>query len=368
MNDSLVNQFFLENSLQLVVVTEGLTGHRLKWLEKLTQLLGKVNQPLRVVTLEESQKVFSDKLLSQIEADIVDFIFVNNRNALFPTAEKLFASSPNVQFVIWDADDWLFKLLKTPIPFRALAIRPYLTEIKSSAIIKFTTKNLLYTLINMRKNGKLAKLSVPLAKSIFRRKHWIEDDLTVHEMRKVTPAGKRFTDSNSNTLLIPGFISARKRPELAISVVHALNSVCSTHWQLIFMGKIDPKCAEIIKEARGDHIMVIDKYMDDSTYQEILASVDIVLLLYKNRGASGIAVESCLLGTPVVMAYSRLWKGVERELPQKFRLVRLRVEKIVDAILELSKERQGHPDDLFVVSEILKLSNTREGITQFFIS
>jgi len=350
------------------VITEGLAGHRLRWLEKLTELVGRVNQPLQVITLPESQNSFSDKLKSQIHLDLVDFIYVDNRDSLFPAAEALSPLDPQLRFVIWDADDWAIELLNTPIPFRALAMRPYLTEIKFRPIIRFVIKNFLYSLINLRRTGELAKLSVPLARTIFCKKHWLQDDLTLREVGISAPEGKSLANPKGKTLLIPGFISARKRPELAISVVHALNSICSTHWQLIFMGKIDPKCAEIIKEARGDHIMVIDKYMDDSTYQEILASVDIVLLLYKNRGASGIAVESCVLGTPVVMAYSRLWKGVERQLPRKFRMVHLRVEKIVNVVLELSKEPRSELNDPWAVREILKLTDPKDGITQFFVN
>ena len=77
-----INQSASEDSLRFIVITEGLAGHRLRWLEKLTELVGRVNQPLQVITLPESQNSFSDKLKSQIHLDLVDFIYVDNRDSL----------------------------------------------------------------------------------------------------------------------------------------------------------------------------------------------------------------------------------------------------------------------------------------------
>ena len=284
------------NSPAVILITSDLAGHRLDWFRenlyankrKLILLCHDASR------LHEIQDPFlSTSLVYECEED---FRFIN----------KLNLDSTKVDFILWDADDKLNFVLKSNYSVRLLIMRPYLTEKSLKSMCNFLIKWMVLFYLEIFRNHEIGLLAIPESKPLILKKNWVDDELLVPNISAdnvICPDSKEFTN-----ILVPGYVSARKNPFIAINACADLRERLGLKIQLTFRGKISADIKSAIHRLNLSWVVVEDSYLTRHKYLESLQKCDLILLPYSNRGSSGIVLEGLALSKPVAIYGSRHWK------------------------------------------------------------
>ena len=222
-----------------------------------------------------------------------------------------------------------------------LFMRPYLTSKKILNVIKYLFKWLAILYFHLVRKFKIGILGVPFHKPKIFPSLWFDDPLLTKPNEAKLGGDQSLLrqsfgiGTDSRIILVPGFLTSRKNPELAISILdhvskHSFDSFC-----LVFAGKSERTCKLQISNACHPNVFHLDKYLSDSEYRTLLNISSIVLLPYSNRGSSSIVLESLAHGKNVIITKSKIWLNAERNSQGLLHLCPLNAVSISKAIQKI---------------------------------
>jgi hypothetical protein len=219
----------------------------------------------------------------------------------------------SITFIFLDGEQWIRYLLRTGIRCRVLFMRPYVSAFNVKAFLKFPLKIFALVCLNFSKDLEISFLKIPHHNPIFWKSRWVSDNLTtsdVHGFEKSQAA-----NSKQFTVLVPGFISERKSPDFVLKIAMELEVRFPGIFHFYFFGSVDQHTKNLMDTSSLINVSYQDKYFSRSDYLDMIRSADLVLLIYKNRSASGIIMESLALDKKVLIHGSYLWMKL-RDLSQ----------------------------------------------------
>ena len=278
-----------------------MSGHRANWFRNLHEAYNRQGKSMGVITLQNEKH--NSNLM-----DGIDLSLVASKLDALKLADKLHAKSRNTRFVILDGETWLFHLFFTNIPIKILFLRPFVSNSTPKSALFFFFKRCIIQLLHFKQKLDYRFLSIPFYKPLTSPGRWVQDDLSTFDIDT-----SKFTKRNDLDLvkiLIPGFISNRKSPRLILEAAVELESKIPGRFQFLFMGQIESDVKHLLQSANVGSIQFIDGYLDRSEYLRQINDANFVLLLYKNRGASGVLLESLLLNTSLILKRDRIWSNL----------------------------------------------------------
>ena len=326
----------------IIVLSANLSGHRYQYL--LNLLRGNVleKQEIYLVTgsdsyssLSQSQKLELSRYLTTQYIRLVLQEAPNFKKNLLNTGKALFDSFSDSIFVLWDGEEWLLKFLFAKRLSRLLIMRPYYQSKSPFKVSIFLIKMFLVGVSQFNSNLEVGLLRIPYFRPKVFKDLWVDEAVLVN--------GKKFINMDSNngviveiektiSVVVPGFISPRKNPVLAIEAFRLFQSRNNLEASLIFAGQIDEGCKALISGLNNASIQIIDEFLTDEQYIHILKNADCILLPYQNRGSSGIVLECLNLEKRIVFAKSRLWMSAQNRTNGLLKLAKLNKVELAEAL------------------------------------
>jgi hypothetical protein len=296
---------FVSDDVRTVFLLNSIDGHRVTWIQEIMrQSLDKAEIEFWISS-SDSRKLSENQL--EILAGGIDVPtirifsnFDNLKNAISSTVGE----RANVKFVSLDGESWLFYKLLFNMPLRILIMRPYLTEKSLFSFIRFLIKKFMIWAIFLKEKDGIRCLSIPGWTPNFFGNLWVDDDLFESNFL-LDSRPEREEKENSNQVLVPGYVSLRKNPRMILEAVNLIQNEIDCSFTVKFSGSIQDEVLEIISDFDKKLLSVSNIYLNTSQFYGLIKESLCVVLLYENVGASRIAIESLLLGTPVIMQYNR---------------------------------------------------------------
>jgi glycosyltransferase involved in cell wall biosynthesis len=203
-------------------------------------------------------------------------------------------------------------------------MRPYLQELTFSGVRNYLIKFLVASFLMMMKHSKVGFLAIPGDRPRLYRKNWV-DELGSKRSISEDQAWRTLSSiedeialsENDGIVLVPGFISKRKNPEL---ILEAFDIFSKNHKQkkyaLVFAGKIDQECKEIFRRPKYQFAHCLDRYLTENEYSALLKSSKLVVLVYDNRASSGVIVDCIEVSTKVILSGADRWKNLFQIYPE----------------------------------------------------
>ena len=324
--------------MTLLLVTDNLDGHKYAWLEKLVQRVAPQTEVIVFSLKNENDVVKLNELVERNKISKLTFNTFESKDVLFRNLTLKVNSERGLRVIFWEGEKWIFFLLRTKVKCKVVFMRPYQNRRSRFVELKTFEKYVAYLILKCRKNIDFRLLSIPGFKPFLFNKLWVDDDYTFElnsNSSNLAFKSKVFEilsqQQNYFTICVPGFISDRKNPSLAIDVYFEL---CKRGHKvrLLFCGKIDLELEEFFHNVRNPEIIVFDEYLSTKDYFELLRLVNLVLVTYSNVGSSGIVTESLSLGTPVVFTGSQHWQELSEANSKLFRIASFDPEDIANEI------------------------------------
>lgn len=323
-----------------ILVASNFSGHRLDWLMKIESNLNKNNKPFIIICEDASR-------LKNLQISVFSKVLVYESRSGLSFINEFIGKKIQHQIMFWDADDKLRLLLFAKFRARCLIMRPYLTEYKSMAILRYWTKMMIILYFVLFDKHDVALLGIAEAKPYFLKNHWVDDELiSVH---KHSSQKLRSDISRSVHVLIPGYITPRKNPLIAISACIELRKKHGLNIELTFCGTIDANLKKNIERLNLEWVHLVDGYLERKQFLKAISTSDFILLPYRNRGSSGIVLESLALAKVVAIYGNRHWQNLSRNTKGQFFLLERGKNGIVKGFLR----SQSHP----VASSSYRISN-----------
>ncbi len=224
-------------------------------------------------------------------------------------------------------------------------MRPYLASKSPRDLTVFLIKRVTMLFLKEFKSIELAYLAIPFCTVGKKRNYWVDDDLLIDlEFLKVLRSRRSLNQSKGTfKILLPGYISERKNPELVIDACKILSKNSQVEFELIFQGKVEKSLKTTFASNRMPWLNVQDKYFPRSEYLELLNKADVVVIPYSNIASSGVAVECIALNVPLIMLQDYRWNGAASQEGVNLRLTKLDVDQlgfILNQMLSSSSERR----------------------------
>lgn len=298
--------YYLENKGRTIFITHSMSGHRVNWFRNLHEAYNRQGKSMGIITLENEQH--NSKLM-----DCTDVSLVASKIDALKLADELHAKNRNTRFVILDGETWLFYLFLAHFPVKVLFLRPFVSNSTPRSALFFFLKRCIIELLRFKQKLDYRFLSIPFYKPLMSPGRWVQDDLSTLDID--TSKFSKQNDLDLVKILIPGFISHRKSPRLILETAAELESKIPGRFQFIFLGQIESDVKHLLQSANLGSIQFIDSYLDRLEYLRQINNADFVLLLYKNRGASGVLLESLLLNTSLILKRDRIWSNLVENSP-----------------------------------------------------
>jgi glycosyltransferase involved in cell wall biosynthesis len=338
---------YFEKASTIVVVSENLSGHRIQYLKKLiaeTKLSG--SQVLVLLRSEIYQGLTKNQIDDVQNLDFYVIEMCGSVRSTIQIANEIKTLIKGCHFICWDADNWLISLFYRKPKIKYLFLRPFLASKSPRSILFFFIKwvAIFYLVASSRHQVRL--LCVPYYSPKLFPSIWVDDQVLVKRSSTEDLAEKsiqiRDTDikSHPKTILIPGFISERKNPQIMLNVIAELNAVAPNVFQLVFAGQSDLHSRKMITNSGLINVALHDGFLRDDDYLATLQSAFLIVLPYANRGSSGIALECLALGKRVVLPKDRIWLEASKVSGGMLSLVDLNVKSLTRTILALSDQEE----------------------------
>ena len=329
--------------MKKVIVSDGLSGHRVSWLEKIAKR-AQIENPLYIYLIDKPENRDHFRKFESMPQ--------NKGKVLaryFDTKSKLvkFLENPNNEetgtlLIFWDAEEWIKFSLFTKRRCRLLFMRPYRSGNSYTSSIRYLTKILIIRIILLKTNLEIGLLSIPGDKPKIFVNHWIDDDFTsfskehllVGAVHPIVSSLKSI-DSECVVLGVIGFISARKNPNVTVSALRKLREQSDRKFILIFIGTIEASIYEYLVNLQEKDILVYNQYLDEDEYESIIRSIDLNIMNYSNVGSSGSIIDSLLLQTPVVFSGDKHWKSFANANERGFEMTSLLPAQVSDAVIRI---------------------------------
>ena len=244
-------------------------------------------------------------------------VCVKTRKTAIQCAEMISSANNENINVIWDAESWLSNIPFIKFPCRILFLR-YATD-KSNLLLFFKSKvkQLLINYIGrINRNLMVRYLTSPFLKRSEKSNLGVSDDLISVLLEGYSRSNKsQNSESKIVKLLIPGFITWRKRPDLIVNFVKTnLRHVIDSNYIFIFSGSMDKRSLDFLHENSCTNIHTLNHYLSYSDYIQMILDSSVVLLPYDDLGSSNVLTEAVHLGIPVVIKESIYWEKLDPTL------------------------------------------------------
>ena len=333
-----------------------ITGHELQWLKSLINKSRTAGVKFRIYTLVDEVDIKS--LINQY-ASSVEISSFENEPELFGAWSHSIRDQKSIG-IVWSADKLLFRLVKIKSYLRLVIMRPYLESLTLAGISRFIIKRVLICFLKNRKNVELVQLAIPFSRSGLSSKHWIKDDFNVNLFNEIDEIEEGDTKSiffnfseSSKIISIAGFLAKRKNPQVLYEIFKGIQEGISDPTYLFLLGKQDEDWKMAMKDWDLTNVVAIDRYLSLVELEYFLEKSNLVVLPYSNRGASGVALNSIALGTPVLICGTRKWEKLEIASRNYLRRAPLNARKMTTIAIDQLKLK-GSPKRELLTNESLK--------------
>lgn len=291
-----------------VVIMSSVEGHRIEWMRVFDTRCNSIGK--KCIFLYPKSSEHQTIINPEFDPSLIVCNEFDSRRDLVN-----FIDSIQIQnwFFCWDADNWIREIAFAKQRISSLLMRPYLSSMKMTSVFRLLVKYLFFGFQILIRRAPIYLLRIPLHESRYLTRYWVDDpnyDLNDFDLEAKNFVLNEPRELNKIIILIPGFISMRKNPVLAIDLCKALRKSFGDVIQLNFTGKVDIEVARILTDYKLDWILVKDEFLPRADYLKELRSSSLVLLMYENIGSSGVVIDSLKYGVPVLMFKNRYWKSL----------------------------------------------------------
>lgn len=327
---------------RIILISQNLTGHRIHYLKA---LLAELSQRQFSLVLILQNKILYGLDASQISTiDKMDFSYIDNfveKSEIMKLLDDCSVHEFNIKILFWDADNWIRFLLFFKGNVRLLFMRPYLTSRRPASIIKYFLKWVAIFHLHFIRKLEIGILGIPYHEPKILPSLWLDDPVLASPKSAISETDTLLTkkklgiEPQSQVILVPGYLTSRKNPQLAISVFERVSKQLVKPPYLVFAGKTDLICQEEILTSKQQNIIHVNRFLSDSEYSRILSISTIVLLPYSNRGSSAVALESLAYGKSTIITKFRSWQNAERNSKGLLHLCDLNSKKLSNKIIQI---------------------------------
>lgn len=299
-----------------------LSGHRAHWLQRILEKSAEHNIEVCVYTLK-----------SEINTEFMNaFEVVSDNFVVESSIKELMArwcsdvEKGNALGVSWEADKILHKFFFLGGYYRLLIMRPYLESKTLIGFSRYLIKKILVAALGLKKSIEVAQLAIPYAyrKSVGHR--WVRDDFnTEHFFDSIAsaeiPQELSVIAMQNEIIAVLGYLDSRKNPVTAYTIVERLRAKGDENLLLLFAGvQSDSFKRELLKIENKQNVIEIDRVLTDDEFKGVIKMAKVILLPYTNFGASGLVLNSLVIGTPVLLQGGRNWQSLQKILGGIFRV------------------------------------------------
>jgi len=312
---------------KVVFITNSLGGHRLTWFLNLHSLQKDLQHPVELIFFGESQPSF------QLHAHLFKVHKATSKSDAIHIAEALYNANESLVFIFLDGEQWMRYVIGTHIPSRILIMRPFVSSLRAAAFLQFLLKRIVVSVLGLKKNLEVSYLKIPHYTPFLGKHRWVNDNLTTIDILGIDLAVQK--KRQVFTILVPGFIDERKSPNLILEIMENLENQYPNHFQVFFIGSVTLEVKNLIQSSNLSNVIYQDVYLSRPEYLEEIREADLILLLYKNRSASGILMEALSMNKRIVMHKSYLWSNLARIAPHNLTFISRKHVRAVKQFQEL---------------------------------
>ena len=307
----------------IIFFTHGLTGHRVNWLRI---FVDEARNQERLMHLVVEDNTVDEGQLKKIRQDFMGSLCLHimQTGSVGVSTEilELRAQHPNILISTWEAEEWLKLILRLKRKIRVLFMRPYIQVFTFSGIVNYLYKVMMIGIFSTFSGSKIGLLAIPLDKPALFRSKWI-DELSSKRQRLDESGDKLFADlmaevglsQNVDLVLVPGFITKRKNPELITQAFRVLQERNLNRCALLFSGQVDQEYKTFFYHNKSDSVFCLDRYLSEKEYSCLLLKSKVVILAYNNRASSGVMVDCIELARKVIFTGDRRWQNLYAAAP-----------------------------------------------------
>lgn len=307
----------------IIFFTHGLTGHRVNMLRNF--LVEARNQERLIHLVMEANTVDENELIYICQEFIGNLCLHRMQTGSGGVATEILdlrAQHPNVLISTWEAEEWFKLILRLKRKNKILFMRPYIQVFSFSGIIRYLYKIIMIVVFSTFSRSKIGLLAIPLDRPALFRSKWI-DELSSKRKRLDESWDTVFTDlmaeiglpQNIDLVLVPGFITKRKNPELITEAFRVLQERNSNRCALLFSGQVDQEYKTFFHQNKSDYVFCLDRYLSEKEYSCLLSKSKVVILAYNNRASSGVMVDCIELAKKVIFTGDGRWQNLYAAAP-----------------------------------------------------
>ena len=329
----------------IAILAPDLSGHRLHWLESILTAASENSLEVCVFTCDGE----SIKRLSLNTGKNIISIFTEEESNVLIKNWGQYLKNRNMIGIVLEADKILHKLLLIRGNLRLLVLRPYLEGLNFLGLSRFLVKQLLIFSVNLKKSVTIARLSIPYSRRKRKSYKWVRDNYNTEDFLRSTAKPIELFELSqisqcARVITLPGYLQVRKNPREIYRVFIKMSQESSAENYLVFAGKQDEGFkAEILKIGINEKLIQIDRVLSEGEFKGLIRQSDLIYLPYRNRGASGIVLNSLVIGTPVLLTGTYNWRRLVKLLDGQLILSRKSIKntvRLMNTILDQPKNSQ----------------------------
>jgi len=353
----------------VIFLSGGLSGHRQSWMHIFSRFASNLGQKIHLVTSRDAlglEWIISTQ--DEFPKTICLHLVENGRSGIENEVIRIRSDFPNVLVSIGDAEEWIKISLSLRNNMRLLIMRPYLQSYSPRGILNYILKIFLTWGFSKFHKTRVALLAIPMHYPRILQSHWIDDVPSDYQLYfdRLQPIFEKLRieiglAENSKIILVPGFITKRKNPKLAVEAFEILrHRGCFSDCVLVFAGRIDRETISGLENKEESGVYVLDRYLTKEEYFGILKGAKLALLLYQNRASSGVTLDAIASSTPILLQGDGLWRNLLESYPKiviraskKSFLLANQIESILTGKLAINHTEHHHKARLNVVEFLL---------------
>ena len=360
----------LNPNKDIVMFSHGLTGHRSNWLRV---FMAEAKRQKRKIHYVMGTNLAGEKILHSMQHKNEDVLCLHislaGSKGVGQEVLELRARYPQVLISTGEGEEWLRLIWRLRRKVRVLFMRPYLQGFSFKSLRNYVVKFFVIGFISCFQSSKIGLLAIPRDNPTLFRSKWIDEMSSIREI----PNEKRLfiyenlldevgLPADAEMVLVPGFITQRKNPELLINAFTIFQkSYSRDRCVLLFSGKVDENVKELINRYQSESIFCLDRYLTEEEYSCLLSNCKLVILAYSNRASSGVLVDCLDLARKVIFTGDRRWQNLFNSVPNLLIKGRKKPSELAEQIwIGLTSAQKIHDRVLW--------RSDREDILQFFFN
>lgn len=332
----------VDSKNDLLFFSEGTEGHRLSWLNILARKARLYGKRIHLVLQNQNVSIEIRDFLTSSHGDVFCLHLVNGGSKDLASQVKSFRQNyPDLIICTADAEDWLPLLLQLKNNLRIVFMRPYLQTWSPFGVLRYIVKLMCVYFLHTQRFTNVGLLSIPLDKHYILKNLWLDDvDSDFQDMANEVLDSEFSLRTKFNLaqevkiLLVPGFVSSRKNHQLAVlSFKEILKNFPNQQIVLVFAGRISQSVAPEIVGREDEGIFLLNEYLEKRHYFKSILDSDCIVLLYSNRGSSGIVIDAVSCNRRIIITGGRRWSNFEQKYTGLVYKIELKLESISSAML-----------------------------------